>query len=123
MLIKYTGPKTVKTVEYNNLAFTFIASEEGSAPTCDVKDPSTLKFLLNADMKGLFVPATSGTPKADAANAEEAEAHRKASDEALAKVEQLEGENKELKEENKVLKETSKTLSKENKELKKKIAG
>ena len=72
MLLKYIGSKSVKTIEYNSFRFTFVAEKEGQSPVCEVKDPITLKYLLGADMKGLFVPATSGTAKGDSASDEAA---------------------------------------------------
>ena len=119
MLIKYTGSKPVKTVNYNNLEFVFIAVEgEGGAPVCEVKDVATLKFLLGADMKGLFVPATPNTSKDDKAREEEAEASRKASEELSRRVEELEEKNNALKEDNKALKEENKVLAKKLKDKK-----
>ena len=120
MLIKYTGSKPTKTVTYNNLSFTFIDVDGGKTPVCEVKDVSTLKFLLGADMKGLFVPATPTTSKDDKAREEAAEASRKVSEELTERVGELKEENLILKEDNKALKEENKVLSKKLKEKNKK---
>lgn len=55
MLLKYTGPKPQKKIEYNDRVFIF-------APTAEVDDKATIRFLLNADMKGLFEVAASEDP-------------------------------------------------------------
>ncbi len=47
MLIKYTGPKPSKRMEFNNATYYF-------TPTCEVKNPEHLRALLHTDMKGLF---------------------------------------------------------------------
>ena len=49
MKITYTGPKESKTIETTGkptLVF---------APSCEVKDPTLIKFLLHPDRLGLFV--------------------------------------------------------------------
>ncbi len=50
MIIRYTGPKAVKVIEYNHLTYVF-------SPEAEVSSPLVLKFLLNPDMRGLFVIA------------------------------------------------------------------
>lgn len=54
MLLRYTGPKQVKTVSYNDREFIFIPVKDGGAPVCDVDDVCTQKFLLHPDRKRLF---------------------------------------------------------------------
>lgn len=121
MLIKYTGSKTVKTVEHNNLSFTFIDEAGGKTPVCEIKDVVTLKFLLGADMKGLFVPATPNTPGDDKASKGEAEASRKASEKLSKTVKELTEENKALEKANDTLEDENKGLVKKVKELEKKL--
>ena len=55
MLLKYTGPKSVKAVQYNGKEFLFI-------PECEVDDMNTIKHLLHPDMKGLFERVVEPTP-------------------------------------------------------------
>ena len=48
MLIRYTGPKESKKIEFSNKP-TYIFS-----PTCEVEDKDVAAFLLHRDRLGLF---------------------------------------------------------------------
>lgn len=69
MLLKYTGPKQSKKIEYNDRVFVF-------APECEVDDMTTVKFLLDPDRKGLFeiVKKQPAAPKESLADSEPEEA-------------------------------------------------
>lgn len=119
MLLKYTGPKEIKTIEYNGLTLVFMAIEgEGGPKVCEIKDPATLKFLLGADMKGLFASATSGVSKDLKAENKVIATLREASEELTKENEALEKANDLLEDENKTLKKEIKELSKKLKEKK-----
>ena len=56
MLIQYTGPKEKKVVDLG---------QEGTYVfelTCEVKKPEAIKFLLDADRKGLFIEVKDEEP-------------------------------------------------------------
>ncbi len=69
MRIRYTGLKPVKVIECNGITFVF-------SPLAEVSSNATLKYLLSADMKGLFVidtpapdsSAKTAKPATDASN-------------------------------------------------------
>ena len=48
MLIRYTGMKPIKRIEYGSKTFIF-------EPTCEVTDAESLKFLLHPSRRDLFV--------------------------------------------------------------------